>query len=121
MECFGFKKSNRLLTRLEFSKTSNQGQKTVSSSVVLIGLQNENQQTEARMGLTVSKKVGKAVERNRIKRVYREQFRYIKGNYPGLDFVVISRVGSSSLSNKELRADFTKSLSRLYKRTQSKK
>lgn len=48
----------------------------------------------ARLGLSVSKKVGGAVERNRVKRVLRERFAEIAPSLPcGIDVVVIARPG----------------------------
>ena len=47
-----------------------------------------------RLGLAVSRKVGSAVERNRIKRVLREQFVECAEHLrPGVDLVVIARPG----------------------------
>lgn len=49
---------------------------------------------EPRLGLSVSRRVGGAVERNRVKRVLRERFREIAGELrPGMDLVVIARPG----------------------------
>jgi ribonuclease P protein component len=49
-----------------------------------------------RLGLSVSKKVGDAVMRNRVKRVLREEFARRVGDVPGrLDVVVIARPGSA--------------------------
>lgn len=49
----------------------------------------------ARLGVSVSKKVGGAVERNRIKRVLRERFAMCAHDLPrGTDFVVIARAGA---------------------------
>ncbi|MBJ7366607.1 MAG: ribonuclease P protein component [Actinobacteria bacterium] len=49
----------------------------------------------ARLGLSVGKRVGNAVERNRVKRVLREEFSRIAGDLPpGVDFVVIARPGA---------------------------
>lgn len=50
--------------------------------------------TPARLGLSVSRKVGGAVERNRVKRVLRERFAEIVDTLPrGIDVVVIARPG----------------------------
>jgi len=47
-----------------------------------------------RLGLSVGKRVGGAVERNRVKRVLREEFSRISdGLQPGVDYVVIARPG----------------------------
>jgi len=46
------------------------------------------------LGLSVGKRVGGAVERNRVKRVLREEFaRIAPGLAPGVDYVVIARPG----------------------------
>lgn len=48
----------------------------------------------ARLGLSVSRKVGNAVARNRVKRALRERFAEIAPRLPaGLDIVVIGRPG----------------------------
>lgn len=49
----------------------------------------------ARLGLSVGKRVGGAVERNRVKRVLREEFARIAVDLaPGVDYVVIARSGA---------------------------
>ena len=45
-----------------------------------------------RFGMTVSRRVGGAVQRNRVKRWLRESYRRMKGDFPaGLDVVVVAR------------------------------
>ena len=51
----------------------------------------------ARLGITVTRKVGNAVRRNRIKRLVREWFRTRKEQLSGCDLVVIARRGASDL------------------------
>ncbi len=56
-----------------------------------------------RIGITISKKAGKSVERNRIKRIIREYFRHNKRNISGpKDINIIAKKGLAPLSNKQL-------------------
>ena len=52
----------------------------------------ENGLAHLRLGLSVSRKVGQAVHRNRLKRLYREAFRLTRHEMPaGLDLVLVPR------------------------------
>lgn len=60
----------RIKKTAEFSKLFNRGNRVFSPTLTLIYFPSHTQ----RMGIAVSKKHGKAVERNRIKRLLREAF-----------------------------------------------
>ena len=65
-----------------------------------------------RLGLTVSKKVGNAVVRNRMKRRFRALAREIlpQSGIAGADHVLIGRAGGIERPYAELVADLTKAL-----------
>jgi ribonuclease P protein component len=59
---------------------------------------------EQRLGITVSRKVGSAVVRNRVKRQVREWFRDARHRlHPGIDLVVIGRSSAAWLSRGEAK------------------
>lgn len=72
----------------------------------------------ARVGFTVSKKVGGAVERNRVRRQLREIVRLsaATGLHAGSDYVVIGRRAALGIPYVRLTEDFIGALDRLEKR-----
>ncbi|HER35527.1 MAG: ribonuclease P protein component [Halothiobacillaceae bacterium] len=67
----------------------------------------------ARLGLAVSRKrVRLAHERNRIKRVAREQFRLALAELPGMDIVVLAKPGADGLSLSELHGQMKLALTK---------
>jgi ribonuclease P protein component len=70
--------------------------------------------TEARLGLVVGKKqLKRAVDRNKVKRVVREQFRLRLAGLPPVDLVVRLAVKPAPLDGKLLAEDFLALLDKL--------
>ncbi len=96
MGAFSFLKKERLLNRADFVKLNRLGKRYHTEHFVIILLENDLGYT--RLGITVSKKTGNAVKRNRVKRRIREFFRLNKTHFPqGYDIVIISKKGASNL------------------------
>ena len=59
-----------------------------------------------RLGITVIKKIGNAVKRNRVKRLVREFFRLNKSYFPqGYDIVVAARKNASYLGLRKTKEE----------------
>lgn len=86
-------KSHRLRRPAEFRRVYDQGRSAADAVLVVYAL--ANQLPFSRLGLSVSRKVGGAVARNRWKRLLREAFRHVRGDLPpGCDLVLIPRVAA---------------------------
>src|SRR3954470_22479099 len=84
-----FPKQARLLRASEFERVFEARNSASDASIVLYGATSEL--GHARLGLTVSRRVGGAVVRNRWKRLLREAFRLSHGDLPALDLVCVVR------------------------------
>lgn len=83
--------------------------------MVLFGRSGESAQT--RLGITVTRKVGNAVRRNRIKRVMREAFRRNRESLqPPLDLVVNIRPSLGEVTYDGLEAELLNNFRRLARR-----
>ena len=77
--------------------------------VVLVNSSVEPQEDGPRLGVTVSRKVGNAVERNRVKRRIREWFRRTRASLaPDVELVVIARRQSLELLAREADAELSR-------------
>ena len=89
----------------QFRKLYQKGTSHVSPSVVMYA--KRNGLSHNRLGITVSKKLGKAVIRNRAKRRLREVFRQNLPNMKsGYDFVLVARGRTATVPYPKLVADF---------------
>ena len=105
----------RLRQRADFLAAAG-GQKAATAGFVLQLRKRADADAGAvRVGFTVSKKVGNAVERNRVRRRLREVVRLADAAsmHPGHDYVLIGRRAALSLPFQRISDDFKGALRRL--------
>jgi ribonuclease P protein component len=85
-------KAARLRRRREFLLVQQRGARLYAGEVVVLAL--ASGKARARIGITVSSKIGNAITRNRVKRWVREAFRTMEPDLPAVDLVVIARNGA---------------------------
>ena len=91
----------RLSRSAEFDRVYRHGRSTASRHLVLYAFPNA-EATVPRLGLSVSRKVGGAVERNRVKRLLREAFASVEPRVrAGQDVVVVARPDAAELAERE--------------------
>lgn len=91
----------RLSRSAEFERVYRQGRSTANRSLILYTFPNQLP-GPPRLGLSVSRKVGGAVERNRVKRLLREAFAHVEqGLREGQDIVVVARPEAGELAERE--------------------
>jgi len=77
----------------------------------LVVLCANSRRADSRIGITVSRKVGNAVIRNRIKRYVREVFRRIQHDVdPVQDILVIARPTAATASFEDVRLEIVRAL-----------
>ena len=107
----GFPKTERLRKRREFLGVYERGDKIQSTYFVLYML--ENGRPHHRLGITASRKIGRAVVRNRIKRSLREVFRANKqAIFPHCDLVVNAKRSAARARNQQIQEDVLKGILR---------
>ena len=94
---FSFRKADRILKRREFLELSKFGRRIQNEH--FIAYFSPGQYNRSRLGVTVTKKVGKAVTRNKIKRFVREFFRLKRHSLSGnWDVNIIAKWQSANIS-----------------------
>ena len=100
--------------RIDFIKVSKKGKRSFTKGFILQKYKRDfsakDKENIARVGFTVTKKIGGAVVRNKIKRRFRSIIKevsneYLKKNY---DYVIIANKKSLVMDYKELKNDVIK-------------
>jgi ribonuclease P protein component len=106
-------RSERLRKRSGFLAVQECGRRASGRTLVLYALERKKEETQkaACFGITVSRKVGTAVVRNRVKRWVRESYRRLLDAKPsGVDVVVIAKPSAAGSSYQATAAELRKLL-----------
>lgn len=98
----------------EFRRIYKYGQSVADDKFVLIAKKNNG---GLRFGFSISKKVGHAVTRNRLRRLLKEVCRLNKGIFgTGYDYMIIARKGSAGVDFNDIKLRMERLVRRLYKK-----
>jgi len=101
LRIYSFSKDERIRKRSEFNRLKSAKQTIHNQNFIAVVDQNHSQ--NIRLGITVTKKVGSAVTRNRIKRIVRESFRVNKNQIVGhRDIHVIAKKSAALCASKDI-------------------
>jgi len=110
-----FPKTDRILKRGLFKRVYDEGRKFQARYFTAFVLPNSGPQS--RIGITVTRKIGNSVERNRARRLVREAFRKNKWLVPqGVDIVINVKKPLVEAGYSDLEGDFRNFLERAGKK-----
>ena len=101
-----YPKEARIRRRAEFLELQRKGRRRHTEHLVVI--RHSARGPVSRLGVTVSRRIGNAVVRNRVKRVLREIFRQRRAMLtPPQDVVVIAKPGADTVSYAQAAIEFS--------------
>lgn len=93
----GFPRARRVRKRADYLAVQGGGRRVSGAHYMLFARPSKTADQGARFGVTVSRKVGNAVLRNKVKRWVRESCRRMQRELPaGLDLVIVARPSAAS-------------------------
>ena len=95
----------RLTRSADFDRVYRRGRSAATRTFVLYAFPSARDDDDAeaavRLGVSVGRRVGGAVDRNRVKRLLREAFWGLDDRLPeGHDFVIVARAGAAELAQE---------------------
>jgi len=116
----GFPKSRRLLRHRDFEGVYKRGKRHFATHLTVFYLRREQGERGWRVGFTVGKQLGGAVQRNRIKRRLREAVRLnMKGTTTRVDIVINPKRSTLTADFRDLQDEITHAFRLIERATKS--
>lgn len=115
---YSYPKAKRILKPAEFKPVFNQPLFKIHQPHFM-AFAYEAEKDQARLGMAITKKrIPRAVARNTIKRIIREQFRHKHPELPALDIVFILKQSTKGLTNEQMRQQIDEILAKVISKHQ---
>lgn len=108
-------RAERLRRAADYRRVFRDGVRADGRLMSLVIAPGANTHTHARLGLAAGRRVGGAVQRNRVKRLVRESFR-TESRPAGVDVVVVPKAAMAQSDQAAVAGEYTKLLERLRRR-----